>query len=88
MHDYDDFEADPRFENAAGLIDRAMLTITSLQILAEEQDGYFSDDDILDAAERFAIGNYDEDGCLLNTADRDFLIDAVYDWLETSEEVS
>lgn len=89
MHDYDDYDEyddgmtskyDGAWDTVVCLDDRFLLTITYLEMLAEERDGYFSDDDILDAAEKFTM---DEHG---RTADRDGLVESVYRWLEDSEE--
>ena len=79
---------DGRYHLVAGMYDRAILTITYLEMLAEKQDGYFSDDAIVDAAALFTLDEVDEEGCWVKPIplDRDFLIEAVYDWLRESEE--
>lgn len=73
-----------KYENVAGLFDRIALAKTSLLML-EEQNGWFTDDDILDAAMKWHLDQTDEDGDFIadDPADYRFIVDSLFDWVTT-----
>lgn len=79
---YEEYD-DGRYDNVAGLYDRFSMALTSLIMLAERQ-GWVSDDDVLDAADRWTLEARDADGCFAREtpADYDQLVKWLFEWLE------